>query len=43
MLRFKVTGSGAREALLNQQIACKSHAYEFCTDPSSITNSQWPF
>lgn len=27
--RFRVMGSSAREALLNEQIACKNHAYEF--------------
>jgi len=43
MPRFRVTGSSAREALLNQQIACKSHAYEFGIDPPDITNWQWPF
>jgi len=43
MPRFCVTGSGAREALLNQQIACRNHAYEFGIDPPEITNWQWPF
>ena len=43
MPRFRVTASSAREALLNQQIACKSHAYEFGIDPPDITNWQWPF
>jgi len=43
MPRFRVTGSGAREALLNQQIACKNHAWEFGVDPPEITNWQWPF
>ena len=41
--RFRVTGSSAREALLNQQIACKNHAYEFGIDSPEITNWQWPF
>lgn len=31
------------ETLLNQQIAAKSHAYEFGADPQDITNWQWPF
>jgi xylulose-5-phosphate/fructose-6-phosphate phosphoketolase len=43
MPRFRVTGSSAREALLNQQIACKNHAYEFGTDSPDIANWQWPF
>jgi phosphoketolase len=41
--RFRVTGSSAREALLNQQLACKNHAHEFGVDPSEIANWQWPF
>jgi len=41
MPRFRVTGSGVREALLNQQIACKNHAWEFGIDPPDITNWQW--
>ncbi len=41
--RYRVTGSSAREALLDQQIACKRHAYEFGVDPSDITNWQWAF
>ena len=43
MPRFRVTGSSAREALLNQQIACKNHAWEFGVDAPEITNWQWPF
>ena len=43
MPRFRVTGSSAREALLNQQIACKNHAWEFGVDTPEITNWQWPF
>ena len=43
MARFRATGSSAREALLNQQIACRNHAYEFGIDPPDITNWQWPF
>jgi len=43
MPRFRVTGAGVREALLNQQIAAKSHAHEFGVDPQDITNWQWPF
>ena len=41
--RFQVTGSHAREALLNQQIACKAHAYESGIDSPDIVNWQWPF
>jgi xylulose-5-phosphate/fructose-6-phosphate phosphoketolase len=43
MPRCGVTGSGVREALLNRQIACKNHAWEFGIDPQDITNWQWPF
>jgi xylulose-5-phosphate/fructose-6-phosphate phosphoketolase len=43
MLRFRVTGSGVREALLNEQIACKNHAYEFGIDRPEITNWKWPY
>jgi xylulose-5-phosphate/fructose-6-phosphate phosphoketolase len=43
MVRFRATGSSAREALLNRQIACRNHAYEFGIDPPDITNWQWPF
>jgi len=43
MQRFRATASSAREALLNQQIACTNHAYEFGIDPPEITNWQWPF
>jgi xylulose-5-phosphate/fructose-6-phosphate phosphoketolase len=43
MPRYRVTGSSVREALLDQQIACKSHAYEFGVDPAHITSWQWPF
>ena len=43
MPRFRVTGASAREALLNQQIACKNHAYEFGVDAPEITNWKWPF
>jgi xylulose-5-phosphate/fructose-6-phosphate phosphoketolase len=43
MPRFKVTGSSVREALLNQQIACRGHAYEFGVDRPDTTNWQWPF
>ncbi len=43
MPRFRVTGSGVREALLNQQIACKNHAYQWGVDPPDLTNWEWPF
>lgn len=35
---FHVTGAGVREALINQQIGCKGHAYEFGIDPPEITD-----
>src|SRR5215469_15617391 len=41
--RFRTTGANAREALLNQRIACKEHAYEFGIDAPEITNWAWPF
>ena len=43
MPRFQVKGASVREALLNQQIAAKSHAHEFGVDPQDITNWQWQF
>jgi xylulose-5-phosphate/fructose-6-phosphate phosphoketolase len=43
MPRFRVTGSSTREALLNEQIACRNHAWEFGVDPPAITDWQWPF
>jgi len=43
MPRFRVTGASAREAMLNQQIACKQYAYEYGTDSEEITNWEWPF
>ena len=41
MPRCRVTGASAREALLNQQIACKNHEYEFGVDAPEITNWKW--
>jgi xylulose-5-phosphate/fructose-6-phosphate phosphoketolase len=41
--RFRDTGANARESFLNQQIACKEHAYEFGMDRSDITDWKWPF
>jgi xylulose-5-phosphate/fructose-6-phosphate phosphoketolase len=43
MPRFSVTGSGVREALLNEQIAASNHAYEFGIDREDITNWKWPY
>ena len=43
MPRFQVKGASVREALLNHQIAAKSHAHEFGIDRQDITNWQWPF
>ena len=43
MSRFRITGSGVREALRNQQIACEKHAHEFGLDQPEITNWKWPF
>ncbi|MGA8180195.1 MAG: phosphoketolase family protein [Desulfobacterales bacterium] len=41
--RFSETGSGVREALVNEQIACKNHAYEFGVDRQDITDWNWPY
>ena len=41
--RYRDTGSEVREALLNEQIACKNYAYEFGIDRSDITDWKWPF
>jgi xylulose-5-phosphate/fructose-6-phosphate phosphoketolase len=43
MPRFRVSGASAREALLNEQIACKEYAYEFGIDRAEITDWKWPF
>lgn len=43
MARFKVRASGARDALLDRQIACERYAYEFGVDPPHIINWTWPF
>jgi xylulose-5-phosphate/fructose-6-phosphate phosphoketolase len=43
MPRFRVTGAGARDEMLNQQIAAKSYAHEFGIDPQNVTNWVWPF
>ncbi|MBN6740368.1 phosphoketolase family protein [Acidithiobacillus sp. MC6.1] len=36
-------GSGVRETLLDQQFACKNHAYEFGVDRQDIQDWKWPF
>jgi xylulose-5-phosphate/fructose-6-phosphate phosphoketolase len=41
--RFRETGSSFLEALLNEQIACKIHAYEFGVDRKDITDWKWPY
>jgi xylulose-5-phosphate/fructose-6-phosphate phosphoketolase len=43
MPRFRVSGAGVREAMLNEQIACKQHAYEFGIDRPDIDAWKWPF
>jgi xylulose-5-phosphate/fructose-6-phosphate phosphoketolase len=43
MPRFRVKGSSAREALVNEQIAAKQHAYEFGVDRPEISEWKWPF
>ncbi len=41
--RFRDTGSSAREVLINDQIACKNHAYQFGVDRQDLTDWKWPF
>ncbi|MFZ0929126.1 MAG: phosphoketolase family protein [Syntrophobacteraceae bacterium] len=41
--RFCDTGSSVREALIDEQIACKNHAYEFGVDRQDLTDWKWPF
>jgi xylulose-5-phosphate/fructose-6-phosphate phosphoketolase len=41
--RLRITGSSAREALLNQQIACKNYAYEYGVDRPEESGWKWPF
>ncbi|MEJ2721228.1 MAG: phosphoketolase family protein, partial [bacterium] len=41
--RFCETGSAVRDRLLNEQIACKNHAFEFGVDRPDITDWKWPF
>jgi xylulose-5-phosphate/fructose-6-phosphate phosphoketolase len=36
-------GAHAREALLNQQIACRHHAHSEGIDPPEIVNWKWPY
>ncbi len=43
MPRFRVTGAGAREALLNRQIACEQHAYKFGIDRPEDADWKWPY
>ena len=43
MPRFHVTGAGVREALLDQQIACKQHAYDVGIDSREINDWKWTF
>ena len=43
MPRFRVKGASVREALLNQQIACKEYAHEFGIDQPEVTDWKWPF
>jgi xylulose-5-phosphate/fructose-6-phosphate phosphoketolase len=41
--RIRDRAAHVREALLDQQIACKNHAFELGVDPPDLTNWQWPF
>ncbi|HXU38155.1 MAG TPA: phosphoketolase family protein [Blastocatellia bacterium] len=42
MSRLRVKGAGVREALANEQIACKRQAHEFGVDRPEITDWKWP-
>jgi xylulose-5-phosphate/fructose-6-phosphate phosphoketolase len=39
--RFSNTGSGLRDALLDEQIRCRNYAYEFGIDRQDITDWKW--
>jgi xylulose-5-phosphate/fructose-6-phosphate phosphoketolase len=41
--RFREIGSSLRESLLDEQISCKNHAYEFGVDRQDMTDWKWPF
>jgi xylulose-5-phosphate/fructose-6-phosphate phosphoketolase len=41
--RFRVTGASVREALLDEQIACTQHAYQFGIDRPDAADWRWPF
>ncbi len=41
--RFRVTGASAREALLNEQLACKEYAYRYGVDRPDAADWRWPF
>ena len=41
--RFRVKGASVREALVNEQIACKQQAYEFGVDRPENADWKWPF
>jgi xylulose-5-phosphate/fructose-6-phosphate phosphoketolase len=43
MPRFRVKGASVREKFVNEQIACKQHAYEFGMDRPDVTEWKWPF
>jgi xylulose-5-phosphate/fructose-6-phosphate phosphoketolase len=43
MPRFREKSSGARDALLDEQIACKVQATRFGVDRPEVTNWKWPF
>jgi xylulose-5-phosphate/fructose-6-phosphate phosphoketolase len=41
--RFSEVASGFREALLNEQIRCRNHAYKFGVDRPDIMDWKWTF
>jgi xylulose-5-phosphate/fructose-6-phosphate phosphoketolase len=41
--RLHIRGARAREALLNERIACQRYGFEFGVDPPELANWQWPY
>jgi xylulose-5-phosphate/fructose-6-phosphate phosphoketolase len=41
--RLRVTAAGVRDELVNEQIACQQHAFQYGIDRPDITDWKWPF
>jgi len=41
--RFKVAGAHVKEKLLNEQIDCRSYAYEYGVDRPDVADWRWPY